>query len=210
MIWWTNTFEFFTNKSARWITFTVRWEKAPKPQFASFPTRSSSPATKLAFHSAPRSCEICKQNYIFVAFKSYALKNKQDAVFQYRPPSSMFLFIKTVCFRSQSRSVFAWTPCTLASASSSPLIRVMNKRWWMAKKKIKFQLVACIKESDGKQTGEKLLFFITFGAKERKERHVENEYLHLQTRRFASSKKWTLEWISSRGEKNCRRFSRKR
>lgn len=36
MIWWTNTFEFFTNKSARWITFTVRWEKAPKPQFVSF------------------------------------------------------------------------------------------------------------------------------------------------------------------------------
>lgn len=121
----------------------------------------------------------------------------------------MFLFIRTVCFRSQSRSVFAWTLCTLASASSSPLIRVMNKRWWMAKKKIKFQLVACIKESDGKQTGGKLLFFITFGAQKNGERHVENEYLHLQTRRFASSKKWTPEWISSRREKNCRRFSRK-
>lgn len=173
---------------------TVRWEKALKPQFASFPPFVT-PETCL-----PHVHVWYANKIIFVALKSYALKNKQDAVFQYRSVFDVFIYKKRL--RSQSRSVLAWTLCTHASASSSLLIRVMNKRWWMAKKKIKFQLVACIKESDGKQTGEKLLFFPTFGQK----RHVENEYLHLQTRLFVSSKK-SLDWISSRGEKNCRRFS---
>lgn len=122
----------------------------------------------------------------------------------------MFLFIKTVCFRSQSRSVFAWTPCTLASASSSPLIRVMNKRWWMAKKKIKFQLVACIKESDGKQTGEKLLFFITFGAKKKEQRDMSRMNIFIS--RLVGSHPAKSERLNESHlgeEKNCRRFSRK-
>lgn len=144
MIWWTNTFEFFANKSARWITFTVRWEKALKPQFSSHHP-SVTPETCLPYVHVLYANKII---LIFVAFESYALKNKQDAAFKYRSVFDVFIYKNC----SQSRSVFAWTLCTHDSASSSVLIRVMNKRWWMAKKKIKFQLVACIKESDRRKT----------------------------------------------------------